>query len=396
MSYSYSFNDSNTEIIENGIINQIYSNNSMDILKNNNEEKIKETNEKSNNNKTENSTNPKNSRKRAFPTNCCVCGHIASGYVFYNAMCCDGAIKCKSCRFDKCILMGMNVMTLRGNNAEAFLEVHTFIKNRLKQLVLEGKIAGKNVEVNAFEVSNTFKETVISTGQDTQIIEFLLTIDKNVSQIRNSGINVPEWHYGYPCNSLEILLTRTENLISTSQEYPKGEHLYVPESFEFIQKYGLFKLRPSTLTEDLLLIVDTAKTMPFFPKLDLSDKICLLSTIAMPLVILAERQFSCNKKSETVMLPCGISLFDCYNGEHYSGDSILKKYVKRVFVDAMEPFNQVQLNEEEYVLIRAIIFSHMITEGLSDQGKQILQNEAENYIKILMGMLQVCKRVQGI
>ena len=43
--------------------------------------------------KSENPSVPKNvKKKRAFPTNCTVCGHIASGYVFYNAMCCDGKL----------------------------------------------------------------------------------------------------------------------------------------------------------------------------------------------------------------------------------------------------------------------------------------------------------------
>ncbi|CAK5063710.1 unnamed protein product [Meloidogyne enterolobii] len=318
-----------------------------------------------------------------------------------------GSLKCKSCRFDKCILAGMNVMTLRGNNAEAFMETHTHIKNRLKYLILQGKAVKEHIEKNAFEVANSVAETPITIGQDTQIIEVLLLVDKKARQIRNSRVNVPEWHYGYPCNSLEILLTRTENLLTTSQEYTNEKHLHVPETFSFILKNGPFALRPSTLTEDLLLIVDFAKTLPFFNKMYLSDKvngnfeelkkiflsqICLLTSIAMPLVVLVERQFSCSKKCETVTLPCGISLFDCFSGEHYNGDLTVKNYVKRVFLDSMEPFTQLQLSDEEYVLIRALIYSHMVTEGLSHHGKQLLQIEAENYARILIIMLQVCDR----
>nr|CAD2123584.1 unnamed protein product [Meloidogyne enterolobii] len=66
-----------------------------------------------------------------------------------------GSLKCKSCRFDKCILSGMNLMTLRGNNSEAFLETHTFIKNRLEELKLEGKSVEGNVEINVNEMSNS-------------------------------------------------------------------------------------------------------------------------------------------------------------------------------------------------------------------------------------------------
>uniref|UniRef100_A0A914MUU8 Nuclear receptor n=1 Tax=Meloidogyne incognita TaxID=6306 RepID=A0A914MUU8_MELIC len=422
MSDFYFFNNLNTQILEKGNINRTNNEFFVDKQKyNDNEEGTRGINEGLS--KSENPSVPKNvKKKRAFPTNCTVCGHIASGYVFYNAMCCDGckhffrrcisnknmfkcnnngdcdvskgSLKCKSCRFDKCILAGMNVMTLRGNNAEAFMETHTHIKNRLKYLILQGKAVKEHIEKNAFEEihSNSVGEAPITIGQDTQIIEFLLLVDKKARQIRNSRVNVPDWHYGYPCNSLEILLTRTENLLATSQEYTNEKHLNVPETFSFILKNGPFLLRPSTLTEDLLLIVDFAKTLPFFNKMYLSDKICLLTSIAMPLVVLAERQFSCSKKCETVTLPCGISLFDCFSGEHYNGDLTVKKYVKRVFLDSMEPFTQLQLSDEEYVLIRALIYSHMVIEGLSQYGKQLLQIEAENYAKILITILQVCNK----
>jgi len=53
--------------------------------------------------------------------------------------------------------------------------------------------------------------------------------------------------------------------------------LNVPETFSFILKNGPFLLRPSTLTEDLLLIVDFAKTLPFFNKMYLSDKVLIIT-----------------------------------------------------------------------------------------------------------------------
>uniref|UniRef100_A0A914M5J6 NR LBD domain-containing protein n=1 Tax=Meloidogyne incognita TaxID=6306 RepID=A0A914M5J6_MELIC len=58
----------------------------------------------------------------------------------------------------------------------------------------------------------------------------------------------------------------------------------------------------------------------------------------------------------------------------------------------MEPFNRVQLTEEEYVLLRAIIFCHSFTDGLSKQGRELLLNESEKYSKILMKILQVCDK----
>uniref|UniRef100_A0A1I8BLC7 NR LBD domain-containing protein n=1 Tax=Meloidogyne hapla TaxID=6305 RepID=A0A1I8BLC7_MELHA len=54
----------------------------------------------------------------------------------------------------------------------------------------------------------------------------------------------------------------------------------------------------------------------------------------------------------------------------------------------MKPFNQIKLNEEEYVLLQAIICSHYVTNGVSKQGLELLLNEAEKYCGILIKMLQ--------
>uniref|UniRef100_A0A915N0N5 NR LBD domain-containing protein n=1 Tax=Meloidogyne javanica TaxID=6303 RepID=A0A915N0N5_MELJA len=156
----------------------------------------------------------------------------------------------------------------------------------------------------------------------------------------------------------------------------------------FIHKNGFFKTPPASLMEDLLLIVDIGKTMPSFNDLDLSDKICLLTQITMPLSILLLAYYSYTKKYNTVILPSGISMAFGFSGEYYKGDETIAKLSKKVFTDSMEQFTQVQLTEEEYVLLRAIIFCHSFTDGLSKQGKELLLNESEKYSKILMKILQ--------
>jgi len=55
----------------------------------------------------------------------------------------------------------------------------------------------------------------------------------------------------------------------------------------------------------------------------------------------------------------------------------------------MEPFYRVQLDDEEYLLLRSIMYSHFVTNGVSKEGQKILLSEAEKYSKILMKMLQV-------
>ncbi|CAK5031308.1 unnamed protein product [Meloidogyne enterolobii] len=55
----------------------------------------------------------------------------------------------------------------------------------------------------------------------------------------------------------------------------------------------------------------------------------------------------------------------------------------------MEPFYRVQLDDEEYLLLRSIMYSHFVTNGVSKEGQKVLLSEAEKYSKILMKMLQV-------
>nr|CAD2143154.1 unnamed protein product [Meloidogyne enterolobii] len=51
--------------------------------------KLNEEETNNNNNYVNNSFQSKN-KCSPFPTKCCVCGYICSGYVYYNVVCCDG------------------------------------------------------------------------------------------------------------------------------------------------------------------------------------------------------------------------------------------------------------------------------------------------------------------
>nr|CAD2152412.1 unnamed protein product [Meloidogyne enterolobii] len=64
---------------------------------------------------------------------------------------------------------------------------------------------------------------------------------------------------------------RKENLIAMKPEYVIGKQNF-PEPV-FNPNKGLFSSLPKPMTDLLLIIVDTARTMPFFDKLDLADKV---------------------------------------------------------------------------------------------------------------------------
>nr|CAD2187779.1 unnamed protein product [Meloidogyne enterolobii] len=145
--------------------------NSMNFVKLNEEEN-------NNNNYVNNSFQSKNTKSSPFPTKCCVCGYICSGYVYYNVVCCDGCkhffrrccnakelykcknggncnvmnvgIKCKSCRFDKCVLVGMVIQTTRGFYAKSLTEINELLEHKRTELKDRGKYFENETDIKVF------------------------------------------------------------------------------------------------------------------------------------------------------------------------------------------------------------------------------------------------------
>ncbi|CAK5047273.1 unnamed protein product [Meloidogyne enterolobii] len=155
-----------------------------------------------------------------------------------------------------------------------------------------------------------------------------------------------------------------------------------------IEELFVFSTLPKPLTDMLLIIVDTARTMPFFDKLDLSDKISQISTITMPTLALYFGYYCSRISSETVVSPQGVPIKSVFCSNIYKEDMTINKFLKKLFDDSLVPFNRIQLNNEEFVLLRAIIFSQFALGDLSRHGQQLLLNEAERYSDILMKILQ--------
>ncbi|CAK5047255.1 unnamed protein product [Meloidogyne enterolobii] len=84
-------------------------------------------------------------------------------------------------------------------------------------------------------------------------------------------------------------------------EYVIGKQNFLAPVFN--PNKGVFSSRQKPLIYFLLMIVDTVRTMPFFDKLDLADKICLIKTITLPLKTFHAAYYSSLKKSETVVMP---------------------------------------------------------------------------------------------
>ncbi|KAI1704152.1 ligand-binding domain of nuclear hormone receptor domain-containing protein [Ditylenchus destructor] len=54
----------------------------------------------------------------------------------------------------------------------------------------------------------------------------------------------------------------------------------------------------------------------------------------------------------------------------------------------MVPISRIQMTMEEFVLLKAIIYSHSAIHGLSERGRVLLEKENIRYSKTLMKHLQ--------
>uniref|UniRef100_A0A914M2E6 Nuclear receptor domain-containing protein n=1 Tax=Meloidogyne incognita TaxID=6306 RepID=A0A914M2E6_MELIC len=293
--------------------------------------------------------------KKAFPINCRVCGGVASGYIYYGVMCCDGCKhffrrciatkdeikcksegnceimnvpnKCKSCRFDKCILKGMNVEKLKGPHNKSIWDVRSLIEQRIGELALNGKYVERKIEnyvnINLNAVFSVMQNNLIE-NQDSQIIDYLLLIEHNVQRIRISPTKVIDKHYNYSCKTLNDLINQQENLISKSCEY-LDEEMKMPDTdyFEFLNKNGLFAIHPHSLIEDLMLIVNMAKIMPFFNKLEMSDIVNQLKNISWAIIVLAVAYYSSTKLSDAVITTERLPMYAAFSGDYYKGNLTL-------------------------------------------------------------------------
>ena len=123
---------------------------------------------------------------------------------------------------------------------------------------------------------------------------------------------------------------------------------------------------------DHFLNADMAKTLPFFGRLQLQDrviqllmislinaiKIRLLCAINTPIVYLCNFFYSAQKKAETVVKSDGlVPVAIIHQTKRYGSDPRLVEFTKRIYIDALTPFRHVRLSVQEFVLVLAILFS---------------------------------------
>ncbi|KAI1699849.1 zinc finger, c4 type (two domains) domain-containing protein [Ditylenchus destructor] len=264
-----------------------------------------------------------------------------------NGMCSrmHGINRCRACRFDRCILVGMNPRAMQFPASVDVAKLSEKVTNRRRYL---SQKYGERCPVIIGKTGLMFEETI-----EDKTIQSLVYVELKVRQIRESSRWLSE---SVLFRSIrELLESNHENVLAHADQYPK--ELKWPLSMDEALKIETCERRPRWLMLDMFLCIEMARTIPVFSQLDYNDQEALLKHATLSNAILLEAFYSCQMKSETFIMPNGFVLNN-------------------------------KMTMEEFVLLKAIIYSHSAIHGISERGRVLLEKESIRYSKTLMKHLQ--------
>lgn len=126
---------------------------------------------------------------------------------------------------------------------------------------------------------------------------------------------------------------------------------------------------------DLYLSIEYAKTFLFFQKLSVLDQKILLKNVALQCMIATQAFYSFDNKADSTLFPDGRMAL--YTTKRPS------RTRRELSAQSIEPLMRLRLDKREYVLLKAIILCQAASEGLSVEGRELIESERNSYAKAL-------------
>ncbi|KAI1702350.1 ligand-binding domain of nuclear hormone receptor domain-containing protein [Ditylenchus destructor] len=363
---------------------------------------------------------PKNfARDMEMPRNCLVCGqHTNSRH--YDVPSCNGcksffnrslvASKTYACKLNgMCtrmhgklvignitmtqgvVLFRMNLRAIKFSASVDVAKLSEKVANRRRYL---SQKYGERCPVLIGKTGLVFEETI-----EDKIIQSLVYVELKIRKIRESS----RWLSDFVMfRSIRELLESThENVLAHANQYPKD--LKWPLSIDEAIRIEASEGRPRWLMLDIFLCIEMARTMAAFLQLDYNDQEALLKQAILANALLLQAFYSWQMKSETFTMPNGCLPTVDFDSESEVSFGIPKWLIAKLSKNyrgriadrtqliscrTMAAMLRIQMTMEEFVLLKAVIYSHSAIHGLSERGRVLLEKESIRYSKTLMKHLQ--------
>ncbi|KAI1703739.1 zinc finger, c4 type (two domains) domain-containing protein [Ditylenchus destructor] len=304
-----------------------------------------------------------------------------------NGMCSrmHGINRCRACRFDRCILAGMNPRAMQFPASVDVAKFSDKVANRRCYLLEKyGQrcpvVIGRNaVDEIPRKDSIEILDKRIQTIED-KTIQSLVYVELKVRQIRESSRWLSE---SVIFRSIREVLSNHENVLDHADQYPKENNR--PLTINKAVSIEASERRSKWLMLDIFLCIEMARTMPVFSQLDYNDQEALLKNATLTNAIFLEAFYSWQMLSEAFIMPNEFLPIMLPNHVRLKG---LMERLKQLTCRAMAALSSIQMTMEEYVLLKAVIYSHPAIHGLSNRGRVLLEKESIRYSKTLMKHLQ--------
>ncbi|KAI1712690.1 zinc finger, c4 type (two domains) domain-containing protein [Ditylenchus destructor] len=158
-----------------------------------------------------------------------------------------GINRCRACRFDRCVLVGMNPRAMQFPTSVDVAKLSDRVSNRRRYL---SQKYGERCPVLIGKAGPVFEETI-----EDKIIQSLVYVELKVKKIRESS----RW----PSESVifrsirELLESSHENVLAHAEQYPK--ELKWPLTLNEL-KLNASERRPNWLILDMFLCIEMAST----------------------------------------------------------------------------------------------------------------------------------------
>ncbi|PIC25762.1 hypothetical protein B9Z55_018570 [Caenorhabditis nigoni] len=294
-------------------------------------------------------------------------------YILLKAICISQLqLRCQSCRYKKCIEVGMNSKALELNETE-------------KEALNFKKLA--EVEKEQLEFP-TIQAIISKENQNKTIIDMLCYLELKIDQFKNSAYNPLVIDY---MKTTEELVTRKSILcladhlgpmsgwpINRKVELPKVSRMRdVPD---IDMKYSGPPARPifspanqkMWMFFNMMTTIEYAKTFNFLQKLDLNDQIVLVGQTTLLCMNLHNSYYAVSRKMEKCMHPDGT--------EQPQRD----EYHYPVVSMALAPLIRCDIQPIEYILLKAIGLCNPTVHGLSEHGQTIIAKERQQFSDVLL------------